>query len=188
MSVYSISLFLHIVGAIGLFAGISLELAGLAGLQRATTTAQLREWLRLLGVLQRIVGPATGLIILTGLHLARTSWGRNAWIALGLLGILAMAGLGRGLTRSRLRAIAQAVPSGGDHPIPAAIRQRLGDPVLRASIALRLALGLGIVFLMSVKPGTVGALVTVFVALLVGTVVGWGGKRRQPAVRYETEP
>ena len=45
MSWYSTTLFLHIVGALGLCAGISLEQAGVGGLRRASRTAALREWL-----------------------------------------------------------------------------------------------------------------------------------------------
>ncbi|HEX5439050.1 MAG TPA: hypothetical protein VFW98_17995 [Gemmatimonadaceae bacterium] len=51
---YSVSLFLHIVGALGLFAGIGLELAVLAGFRRASTSAQLREWVRLFGAPRRV--------------------------------------------------------------------------------------------------------------------------------------
>jgi hypothetical protein len=46
--VYSISLFLHIVGALGLCAALGLEWAGLYNLRRATEAGQVREWVRLL--------------------------------------------------------------------------------------------------------------------------------------------
>ena len=48
MSVYSIAVFLHIVGALGIFAAIGLDWAGLSNLRRATDTTQVREWMRLL--------------------------------------------------------------------------------------------------------------------------------------------
>ena len=43
MSVYSMAVFLHIVGALGIFAAIGLEWAGLSNLRRATDTAQVRN-------------------------------------------------------------------------------------------------------------------------------------------------
>ena len=55
---YSISLFLHIVGALAIFAGLAIEQAALFSLSRASTNAQVREWLSLLRTLQRFMGPA----------------------------------------------------------------------------------------------------------------------------------
>jgi hypothetical protein len=58
VSWYSIASFLHIVGALGLFAGISLEQAGLRRLGRASTTAALREWLTVMRARRRVERPA----------------------------------------------------------------------------------------------------------------------------------
>jgi hypothetical protein len=46
---YSVLVFLHIVGALGLFASIAVEQVSLAGPRRATTGAQAREWLAVIG-------------------------------------------------------------------------------------------------------------------------------------------
>jgi hypothetical protein len=59
ISLYSISLFLHIVGALGLFARLAFEQAGLLNLRRASTKAQAREWLSLLRAPQREVKEET---------------------------------------------------------------------------------------------------------------------------------
>src|SRR5213596_901663 len=48
MSVYAIAVFLHIVGALGLFAALGLEWASLYNLRRVTTAGQVREWAKLL--------------------------------------------------------------------------------------------------------------------------------------------
>jgi hypothetical protein len=171
MSVYAVLLFLHIAGALALFAGIGLELAGLAGLRRARTIAQVREWVGILSMLRRIDGPAAGLILASGLYLALTGWGREAWIALGLLALVAMAGLGIGVTRRRVGVIAQMIRVAGDGPVPSSLHAHLRDPALRLSASLRVALGVGVVFLMAVKPGTLGALAALGVALLTGAVL-----------------
>jgi hypothetical protein len=185
--VYSVSVFLHIVGALGLFAGIALEQASLLGLRRARTVAQAREWAGLLRARQRLEGPAALLVLATGVYMVATRWGHHAWIGLGLLGMVLMAALGAGLTARRAGAIARAiegeiagaVPLGGG-PLPPALRRQLHDPLLRASASLRTALALGIVFDMTVKPGTGGALAALGVALALGAVAAvarWGGGR-----------
>lgn len=167
VSAYSIALFLHIVAVLALFASITLEQVGLRRLRRAVSIAQAREWLALLGGLRRIDAPAGLLTLITGGWLAQNGAGHHAWVALGVLGLVTMAVLGVAVGRPRVAAIAAAL-STGDGPIPASVRERLHAPALRASSALRAALGVGIVFDMVVKPGTAGALTALAVAVAVG--------------------
>jgi hypothetical protein len=190
VSVYTLSVFLHIVGALGLFASLGLEQASVLNLRRASTTAQVREWVSLLGALRRIEGPAAFLIVTTGFYLVATRWGHHAWIGLGLLGLVLMAVLGAAVSGRRATAIRSAVPD-QDGPIPVALRTRLDDRVLQVSASLRAALAVGIVFNMSVKPGTAGAFTAMAAALALGMAVasaGWIGSRTavQPS-GYETE-
>ena len=49
-------------------------------------------------------------------------------------------------------------------PISAELRDRVRDPFFGASWSSRAGIALGVVFLMTVKPGLLGALVTVVVA------------------------
>ena len=187
MSVYSLLVFLHIVGALGLFAGLGLEQAGLLNLRRASTNVQVREWVSLLGALRRIESPAALLIVTSGFYLVATRWGHHAWIGLGLLGLVLMAVLGAVVTGRRVTRIRQALPA-EDGPIEEALRQRLRDPALRTSAALRAALAVGIVFSMSVKPGTVGAFTAMGVAMALGLAVASAGRigGRATAGQYDT--
>lgn len=166
---YSISLFLHIVGAMGIFAGLALEQAGLFNLRRASTTGQLQESLALFRGMQRIQGPSALVLLATGLYMMATQWRGQAWAGLGLVGMVLMAIIGAVLTGRRIKAIARAVPL-GDEPLPATLRNSFEDSALRTSASLRLALALGIVFNMSVKPGTLGAVMALVIALGVGAV------------------
>lgn len=190
MSLYSISLFLHIVAVLALFSVIGVEMAGFVQLRRAATTAGVREWMAVLSTLGRIARPAAITIVATGIYLAVTRWGNHAWISLGLLGLVLIAVIGGGVTGRRVQAIGKGLPA-GDGPISETLAGRLHDPVLRTSVWVRVALLLGIVFDMSVKPGTVGALAAIGVALALGVVVGVagrGGERRSvPAGRYEAQ-
>ncbi len=166
---YSLSLFLHIVGALGIFASLAFEQAGLLNLRRASTNAQAREWLSLLRALQRIQGPSALVLLVTGLYMMITSWRHQAWAGLGLVGMLLMAIIGATITGRRMKTIGPAVPL-NDGPLPAALRQRLDDPALRMSASVRVALALGIVFNMSVKPATGGAVAALVIATALGVV------------------
>lgn len=183
MFVYSVVLFLHIVGALALFAGVGLEQAALANVRRASTVAQLREWVRLLGANRFVEGPGAFTILATGIYMAMTRWGHHAWIALGLLGLVLMGILGAAVSRRRVDAIRKELPA-ADGPVSGALRRRLHDPMLRASATIRAAIGVGVVFIMTVKPGTAGASTALGVALALGVVVamaGWGEGRRGSA-------
>ena len=79
MNVYSIVLFLHIVGALGLFVALGIELLTLSRLRAAGTADQAREWLSALGSI-RVIGPiALVTILLPGLYMAATSTGWQGW-------------------------------------------------------------------------------------------------------------
>ncbi len=175
MSVYSISLFLHIVGSLALFAALGLEWAGLYNLQRATEAGRVREWLRLLGAPRFLGGPAALVILATGIYMSATRWGPQGWIIVGLAGMALIAVLGGALSGRRVGAIARALQA-ENGPISAAFGRRLHDPGLILSLRLRTAIFLGIVFLMSTRPGPGGALAAMAVAAAVGLAVGIPGR------------
>lgn len=81
MSLYSIALFVHVVGAVLLFVLLTVE--GI-GIRSGTAGAQLG----------RVLGPITAaLILVAGFYMAaQTGW--HAWTAVGLVSYLAIAGLG----------------------------------------------------------------------------------------------
>ena len=111
VSVYSISLFLHIVGALGLGAVLAMEWASLHNLQRATEAGQVREWIRLLGAPRFLGGPAALTILVTGIHMTATRWGPQPWIVVGLAGMVVIAVLGGAVSGRRAGAIIRALPA-----------------------------------------------------------------------------
>ncbi len=179
---YSISLFLHIVGALGLFATLAFEQAALLNLRRANTNAQAREWLSLLRGVQRIQGPSALGLLVTGVYMMATRWSHQTWAGLGLVGMVLMAIIGISVTARRMKVIGPAVPA-GDGPLPAALRERLEDPALRTSASVRVALALGIVFNMSVKPATGGAVAALVIAAVLGLVAAQAGRGSSRAMR-----
>jgi hypothetical protein len=182
ISLYSISLFLHIVGALGIFASLAFEQAGLLNLRRASTNAQMREWLSLLRSLNRIQGPSALILVVTGSYMMITSWRGQAWAGLGLVGMVLMAIIGFAITGRRMKVIERALPADGG-PLSATLRERLNDPALRMSASLRIALALGIVFNMSVKPSAGGAVAALLIAAAVGAVAAQTSRRPSRSMR-----
>ena len=169
ISIYSVALFVHIVGALGLFVALGLEWASLSYLRRAATVEQAREWLGMFSV-QRRLSPISWLaILIPGFYMAATAWRATGWIPTALAAVILIAVLGAALTGRRMARIGQsvAVESG---PISSTLRQRLDDPLLWASLRFRTAIALGIVFLMTAKPELLGSLLIMSVAGALGLI------------------
>lgn len=187
MSWYSIALFLHIVGALGLFAGISLEQAGLRGMRRAVSTGSVREWLGVLRSRRRVEGPAGLTLLVTGVFMVHVSGGMQPWIGVGLLGMVLIALVGALGTARAARALVEALPA-GDRPVSSELRRRIGGSTLRTVAALRLALALGVVFDMAVKPEAPAAFLALGGWMLAGALAPWiGGRGALPAREYGAE-
>jgi hypothetical protein len=123
------------------------------------------------GLVLRLAPASLGLILVTGLWMTATAWGPKGWIlvALASLVLLALVGaLGTGIRMARLGpAIGRA-----NGPLTDELKAALRDPVLLTSIRTRVALVLGIVFLMTVKPSAVASLVVIAVAAAIGLLAG----------------
>jgi len=168
MNLYDLFLFLHILGAMGLFSALGLEWMGLANLRRATTAEQAREWLKIFPWLRRIGPAALATLLVAGLYMTLTVWGWVPWIVISFasMALLPIFGASNGIRMARL-ADEIATQTG---KLPPAIRERIHAPVVWTSLRVRTAILLGIVFLMTVKPALIGALITMGLALVFGFV------------------
>jgi hypothetical protein len=76
----------------------------------------------------------------------------------------------------------------GDGPLPSTLRERFNDSALGTSASVRVALALGIVFNMSVKPAAGGAVAALVVAAGLGLLAarftgGFSRPMRRPAMQ-----
>jgi hypothetical protein len=85
MTLYPYTLLLHIVGVIGLFIALSLEVAVVFRLQAAKTTTQVHEWLTLSRVIDLVLPVSAVFILVSGLVLTLTVWGRRDSEVLALI-------------------------------------------------------------------------------------------------------
>ena len=176
MTLYSAALFLHIVGALLLFTALSLEGVGLRQMRRASTPEQVRDAAGIAG-LARMVGPASLVgIAVPGLYMTATSWGWVPWILVGLAAWL-LVGASGAFNGIRLASIGRAAAAGGQ-PLSAELNARIGDPLMVTLWLMRGAIVLAVVFLMTVKPGIVGAVLVVVAGAAIGGVASLPTWRR----------
>jgi hypothetical protein len=117
---YRVFVYLHVLGALGLFVSLGIEAAVLLLLGRAGDAAQAQLALRGLRV-NRLLGPlAIALLLVPGVYVARVSWSSNpAWLSLSFASFLLVMILGGAITGRRITAL-HASPVIA--PVPLALR------------------------------------------------------------------
>jgi hypothetical protein len=173
MSLYTLALFLHIVGAIGTFIGVSIWLFVAIALRRAQQVAQVRT---LSSLVQPSGNLAVGSILLlgvAGLYMAITVWGAQAtWTIVATISFLLLAPFGIFLIDPRLRAVAKEAAASPDGVLPPALATRTSDPLVGVGLCIYVSVLLGIVFLMTNKPTLEVSIIVMVVATVLGLVAG----------------
>jgi len=173
MTFYSLALFAHIVGVLGLFIAIGLTWISMLWLQRAQTMEQVCERISLATLQERLLPAASVLILLAGIYMTVNTWGwKTPWIDVSLAALVVIGTLGGAVINRRLKAIRIAsstaeAPAGS---IPAELKRQITDAVLWTAVQTNGFTGLGAVLLMTTKPDLVGSLITLVASLVLGVV------------------
>lgn len=172
MDWYHLALFAHILGVLGLFMALAVELASMVGARRARTIEAVRVWSSVSKPLA-IVFPLTSLLILcAGLAMTLGVWGwGHAWIDLSLVLLILLSVVGATVNGGHAKRIARLAAALGHGAIPPDLGCELNHPTHWTSVISMAMLSLGIVFLMVEKPGWLGSGITLFIALLVGIIL-----------------
>jgi len=169
MTYYSLALFFHFVGLVMMFVGYGIEWIVSAFLRGATTTDQVRAWLRVYRTSLPVSGPGLLVLILSGAYLAQVSGAmKNGWMSVSMLTIVLALGIGFVFILPRVKAIRAALPEGSP-ALPVNTTALLRAPGLPTLIRVRALLALGIVYLMTAKPDTLASsLLALGVAIVFG--------------------
>jgi hypothetical protein len=171
-TIYPFVLFIHILGAFGLVAALTTEAIGLRGLRRATTRAEALTWFGISrGLVMRLAPASLGLILITGLFMMAVSWGGRGWLIVALASLIALGVIGAFATGMPMASLEPALrqATGGLAPD---LQARLRARGLLVSLSVRMAIVLGILFLMTVKPSAPAAVITILVAVGAGLLAG----------------
>ena len=170
MTIFSVVLFLHLLGAVSLFIAYGIEWTASSLFRNASTTEQARSWLRVFRVSPPLSGVGLGVVLLSGGYLASLSGAmKQGWIPATLIAIFVALVLGFALILPRMKRIRAELPSGNE-PVSAQLRERLSDPVLLTAIRVRVMVVTGIVFLMAAKIPLVPSLVALSIAIVLGLI------------------
>jgi hypothetical protein len=190
MNIHSILISLHVLSGVGIFMALGIEAVALGRLRRADTPAEVRTWMGLLALPKRL-GPVTMLTTLaTGVWMMAGWWGSQAWIHAALAGIVLMAVTGGTLSRRGMKQLGEALPAETGPELSAGFRSLLSNTAPATSLRLRMALGTGILGLMTMKTGTAGSMLILVAAVAAGLIAGIrprtqsapGARRTSPAL------
>ena len=151
MTFYSFVLFAHIAAVLAMFACLSVEVLSLFRLRRSSTLSEVQLWIEPVPGLSRIALGSLLVILLTGVFLTIQISGFGlAWLKVTIAAFLLMAPLGA-VSGRRIRYVQRLSAKGKMNQ--SEILDLLRHPFLKISLAIRIAVFLGIVLLMTAKPG-----------------------------------
>jgi hypothetical protein len=144
----------------------------------AATLADVRTWLGVLMAARGMFDGGVGLLLLSGVALTGLRWrGTFPFVAIGMTALILM-WISSVFVRRHLRRIHTAIPT-GEGPAPTELREVISRPLAWALVFAMNGAALGILTIMTVKPGWLGAASTVLIAAAVGGGAGAAAVRRE---------
>lgn len=180
MNTYSIALFLHIVGALGLSLALGLEWTGLLQIRSAMTLGQVFAWMGILKNVRKVGFASMLTAVVTGIFMMVTVWPGEAWTIVTIGSLVLVIALAQVLTAPRMAAIGRALAA-EKGPLSKTFHSLASHPLLWISIQTRAAIVLGIIFLKTVKPDWGGSLLIIGVAIVLGLASAMYLPRRERA-------
>lgn len=172
MSLYTLALFVHLVGVIGVFAGIATWLFGAVLLVRADRVEQVRMIAGAMGAVGNVVVASILVLAAGGFYMGITTWGIQAvWLDVATLAFALLAPIGALVIDPRVKAMLRLARQEPDGPLSGKLAAHTHSGFLLASLLVYLAYLLGIVFLMATKPALTAAILTMVVAVAVGLLL-----------------
>ncbi len=178
MNDYSITLFFHIVGALGLFLALGLEWTGLRQIRSAMILEQIRAWMGILKSVRKVGFISMLTTVITGIYMMATSWGLVAWLLVSIAALVLVIVLTLAFTGPRMAAIGRALFT-AKTPAPQSFHSLANHPLLWISIQTRITIVLGIVFLKTTKPDLGGSLLIIGLAIILGVASALPVPRRE---------
>jgi hypothetical protein len=179
MDAYSIVLFIHLVALLTAAMAASVAFYAALQLRQATASPEAARWGHLIGSVVPAFPVATLALLGSGAYMTQGHWSwRTPWIDAGIVGLALIAVCGSGIEASRGRALERELQTAG---MSSRARRLLRDPYAWSAKVTTLTLMLGVMFVMSTKPGGLGSAVTIVVAVLLGPLAAvpfWSSRSR----------
>jgi hypothetical protein len=186
MRSYDIVLYVHLLSLLLATAASTLAAFGAFQLRAAAAPPDVARWGMFIGKVVRAFPIAVAGLVGSGAYMTQDRWTWSTpWIDASIAGLALIVVLGPGVEARRGRELAREVQSAGLSP---RARRLLRDPVAWSAKAMTITVMLGVVLVMTAKPGTAGAVVVLIVAVAVALLAAIPFWRHEPAARAAYEP
>ena len=182
MDTYHVMLYIHLLSLLVGFSAGMIETVCLLRLRAADTLEAAAPWGQLAGQIEKAFPVAIVGLFVTGAYMTSDvwSWG-DSWIVLPLVGLAVLSVQGPLVAGRRGHAVKAALMANGPGPLGPEAQRMTRDRALWSAAMTNLAVVLGIIWVMTVKPDWAGAIATLVVAYAVGLALA-ARMTREPAV------
>jgi hypothetical protein len=154
MTLYAVILFLHLLAVVAAFSATAIMHFGLVRLRKADRVTTARDALMLAARTGRAMPIVGAALLLTGALLTQTAWSwTTPWIDVSIAGLVAIMVTGGGMLGRRIRALGPLLQRPADDLLDDALASSLRDPSLWIIAQLPPLLAIGVMFVMTTKPG-----------------------------------
>jgi len=174
---YSVALYLHIMGAVGMFAGLGMEGIIYKNLKTASTPQQVFAWGIYMKSLRTVFLSSTLFLLFSGIFLVMEAWGWNAWVITGLILLIGLSVYGSatgkkiGMTIGSLK--------GNDGSLTNEVKNKISNPSIMKSYKVKITLALGIIFIMTTKPDWTGSIISIVSAFAIGLLLDLPARQKE---------
>jgi hypothetical protein len=186
MTLYSAVLFLHILCVLGLSVAMSFEWMSLSRMRAARSMAEIRAWVNPVPTLPAIAITSLLLLLFSGMFLTvQLQAGALAWPRVSFIALLVIAPFGA-VTGRRMLGVRATVDTATDDDLET-LRKRINASFLALSLGIRTGAIVGIILIMTSKPGLVACLGILLLALVLGLISTRALKGRINRVRLSQQ-
>ncbi len=165
---YTISLYLHIVGALILFSAVGIEWMVLTNLRKSTSREGILSWLSIFPKLKNFFMTAFFLLLIPGIYMMLDIWHSAGFVVVGIIGLILLSISGRALSGSRLMAIGKAAAQSESESPLSELLIKVRDPYLWTSFLIRTGAAFGIVYMMTVKTDILDSIIIIAIGCVLG--------------------
>ncbi len=178
MTSYGVVLFVHLAALLAAISTAGVAHFAERRLAAAETVAAARSWASLLSRAAPVFPLALLVLLASGGYLVHRGWTWDrGWIEAGLVGVFLLLANGAGVLGRRNLKLKRALGTATDGPLTDALLQLTRRHIGAVTSWVNTGLAVGVVFVMTTKPGLGSSLAALVVAAALGAIVAFRLRR-----------
>jgi hypothetical protein len=171
---YGLVLFFHLAALLAAISTAGVAHFAEGRLAAAETVSVARTWAALLNRAAPVFPLALLVLLVSGAYLVRREWRWDSgWVEAGLVGVFLLLANGAGIVRRRNLMLKRELGAAAGGPLTDALRQLTRRDIGAIASWANTGLAVGVVFVMTTKPGLGGSLAALAVAAALGVMVAF---------------